>query len=471
MRKRTSIASIGLAALVFMGLPETVSACSCGREPPPCEAFSGAQAVFVGKVLDAAEQREVKNDDGATSVYDVGAIRFEVTESFSGVPGPRVVIYSGTGGGDCGYWFKRGVSYLVYAFGKADRLSTGICTRTRPVREAEEDLAFLRTLAKRGSGGVLYGVVNQYTGDMEHGPFETKGPMAGIKVTIEGVGARHQLFTDNQGQYRMPGLAQGDYDVRLDLPPNLAAISRGDTVDRFGSYSGHKKLKVVDRGCIENNFTVRSNGRVGGRLTEADGKPVKEMKVDLVKIGDPEKGWSAWTDANGKYEFRMVQPGEYFLGINLEWVPDDRYPYPRLYYPGVAEDSTAKTIAVGDGEKLSGLDLILPPRLEERTVVGTVMLMDGRPAVGARVFFELRDEPGKSLPKNAAVDADGKFSLSLFTGRAYIIYADADQGNFTYVHSAAIELTAGEKSSPIQFVLSQPGSGIQNSRIMRKHKE
>lgn len=470
MRKRISIASIGLATLVLVGLAEATSACSCGREPPPCEAFSGASAVFVGKVLDAEQQNEVKNEDGTTSVYDVGAIRFEVTESFSGAPGRRVVIHSGTGGGDCGYWFKRAVTYLVYAFGKADDLSTNICTRTRPIPKAEEDLAFLRSLSKKGYGGILYGVVNQYAGDLEHGPSELKGPMAGIKVTVEGVGARHELFTDNHGQYRITGLTPGDYDVRLELPPELGAISRGDTVDRFGSYSGHKKIKVFDRGCTENSFTVQSNGKIGGRLTDAEGKPVKEMKVDLVKADDPEKGWAAWTDANGKYEFRMVQPGRYFIGINLEWVPDDRYPYARMYYPGVAEESSAKAIGVGDGEKLGDLDLVLLPRLVERTVAGVVTWLDARPAAGARVFFELRDDPGRSLPKSAVADGDGKFSLSLFNGRAYVIYANIEKGTSNYVHSVALDLSPSEKTGSIQLILSEPGTGIENSRIMRKRK-
>jgi hypothetical protein len=469
MRKRISIASIGLAALVLIWLAETTSACSCGREQPPCEAFSGASAVFVGKVLDAAQQKEVKNQDGTKTVYDVGAIRFEITESFAGAIGSRVVIHSGTGGGDCGYWFKRGETYLVYAYGNSDELSTNICTRTRPIPKADEDFAFLRSLPKKGSGGTLYGVVIQFSGDMEHGPFEPKGPMAGIKVTIEGVGARYDLFTDYQGQYRTTGLAPGDYDVRLDLPANLGAISRGDTVDRFGSYSGHEKAKVFDRGCTENNFTVQSNGRVGGRLTDARGKPLKEMRVDVVKADDPEKGWAAWTDADGRYEFRMVQPGRYFLGINLEWVPDDRYPYSRMYYPGVTDETLAKAIVVGDGDKLDGIDLVLPPRLVNHTFEGAVTWLDGRPAVGARVFFELRDDPGRSLPKIAIVDSEGKFSLSLFIGHVYVIYASIDKGSQDYVHSEAIELSPGEKTGSIHLILNQQGIGIENGRIMRKH--
>ncbi|HXU07675.1 MAG TPA: hypothetical protein VN743_01670, partial [Blastocatellia bacterium] len=86
------------------------------------------------------------------------------------------------------------------------------------------------------------------------------------------------------------------------------------------------------------------------------------------------------------------------------------------------------------------------------------------------VFFELRDDPGKSLPKSAAADADGRFSLNLFDGHAYVIYAHSESKDSQYVHSEAIELTPDEKTTSVRLILSEPGSGIENSRIMRRHK-
>lgn len=319
MRIPATLRLIGLVSLVIILSVEPADACDCVGEPPPCEAFSAATAVFVGEVLDAAQQKEDKNEDGTTTVYDVGSIRFQVTEAFSGVTSSIVVISSGTGGGDCGYWFKRGESYLVYAFGEPERLSTSFCTRTAPTSDAAEDLAFLRSLPKTGTGGALYGIVNRVVGDVEHGPTEVS-PMAGVKVIVEGAHFRRELFTDAEGRYNTTGLPEGEYDVRLDIPANLASISRGAASDRFGSYSGHEKARVYDRGCMRNDFGVQSNGRIGGKLTDAAGKPIKELKVDLVNAAAEDKGWSAITDSDGKYEFRIVQPGSYFLGVNLQWV-------------------------------------------------------------------------------------------------------------------------------------------------------
>src|SRR6267378_2267102 len=134
-------------------------ACTCVPERPPCEAFGSARAVFIGKVVGSRERRTQKNEDGTITTYDVGEIYFRVDESFGGIQGSRVVIHSGTGGGDCGYWFIRAKRYLVYAYGDASNWSTGICTRTRPLTEAAEDLTFLRNLPRKGTGARIYGTV------------------------------------------------------------------------------------------------------------------------------------------------------------------------------------------------------------------------------------------------------------------------------------------------------------------------
>jgi hypothetical protein len=293
MKSLIGIFSLPLLLAVFIISPTTATACSCANEPPPCEAFTEATAIFVGKVIGAAQQNEVVNKNGSKTIYDVGSIRFAVQEAFVGIKGTEATIQSGTGGGDCGYWFRRGETYLIYAYGELDNLSTNICTRTRLITVAEEDLIFLRSLPSRGVGGTLYGLVKQYAGDLEHGPSNLVGPMAGIKVIIESENNRFEVITDNEGKYRLPGLPPGSYDVRIELHQNLAARSEYDAVDRFGSYSGHKKIKVYDRGCTQNNFTVQSDGRVGGSITDAAGKPVKDVKVDLVLVDSPDKGWSA----------------------------------------------------------------------------------------------------------------------------------------------------------------------------------
>jgi len=117
-----------LVLTLSLGSFERVLACSC-VEITSCQAYNNADVIFVGKVVGSKEQKTVEdysksyqNSNTSTSAkpktitYDVGEIYFEVQESFlASEKGSRVTIYSGTGGGDCGFWFKRGETYLVYA--------------------------------------------------------------------------------------------------------------------------------------------------------------------------------------------------------------------------------------------------------------------------------------------------------------------------------------------------------------------
>jgi hypothetical protein len=75
-----------------------------------------------------------------------------VAEGFIGMDGrgKRVEIRTGMGGGDCGYSFERGRSYVVYAYQDKDGLVASLCTRTAPLERAQADLAYLRKLPDSG---------------------------------------------------------------------------------------------------------------------------------------------------------------------------------------------------------------------------------------------------------------------------------------------------------------------------------
>ena len=65
-----------------------------------------------------------------------------VLEPFSGVQKGTVEIVTGSGGGDCGFPFREGAEYVVYAR-RSDAgapLSVSTCSRTREVAQAEADL-------------------------------------------------------------------------------------------------------------------------------------------------------------------------------------------------------------------------------------------------------------------------------------------------------------------------------------------
>ena len=136
---------------------EVVLPCTCAGRPSACEAYGQSEAVFVGKV--SAISTELYNLQEGQSLRK--RVKFDVIESFEGAEEEKVTVVTGIGGGDCGYGFKPGGTYLVYAHEDDDAgtLGTGICTRTAPVDAAEDDLAFLRSLSSKGPEGRVFGYV------------------------------------------------------------------------------------------------------------------------------------------------------------------------------------------------------------------------------------------------------------------------------------------------------------------------
>lgn len=124
---------VGVAILVGFSWIEA-SACTCLPVPdlPLRQQVKKAQqqshAVFVGKVMQVVENAE---GDGVS-------VKFRVERVWKGKLSKEVIIFTGNGGGDCGYHFEARESYLVYASGSNESLSTNICQRTAPRSQARD---------------------------------------------------------------------------------------------------------------------------------------------------------------------------------------------------------------------------------------------------------------------------------------------------------------------------------------------
>ena len=145
--------AVAAATVIYSDHRATPSRCQCfaPAEAPPVEvavekALQKSDVVFLGRVMSGRVAED--NLLGARLEYT-----FTVTESWKGIDSTSVRVRTGMGGGDCGYDFKLGRYYLVYANRGAvgsgpyeGQLFTGICTRTAPVGspDARTDIAILR---------------------------------------------------------------------------------------------------------------------------------------------------------------------------------------------------------------------------------------------------------------------------------------------------------------------------------------
>ena len=182
---------VAITVFGWLGLTSSlVHACSCFPVGPPCQAYGSATAVFTGT---AVSMRRVGPND-AQAVYRARVFKFSVDQAYLGVAGTEIEVHTGAGGGDCGYNFTIGERYLVYASVYNNKLATGMCTRTKPFAQANEDLGFLGNLSWAAPGATIQGEVvrGEY-------PKKDVAPLpSDIVVKIEGKNLRREVRLDAQ---------------------------------------------------------------------------------------------------------------------------------------------------------------------------------------------------------------------------------------------------------------------------------
>jgi hypothetical protein len=142
-----SVALMGLSLLVL--LPDCASACSCavfGSKKQVEWALSHPGAVFSGEVVKIDRPSSIKSSLAPETVT------FRVSESWKGPKQQSLEVSTPVSGTSCGYPFKEGQEYLVYAYGKQD-LKVDLCSGTKPLSKAGAELALLGNGEKPKDGG------------------------------------------------------------------------------------------------------------------------------------------------------------------------------------------------------------------------------------------------------------------------------------------------------------------------------
>jgi hypothetical protein len=427
------------ALIVFLVVPTEIIACSCADSESPCEAYGGASAVFTGIVTGGSIILIKDGDDE----YQQLKVSFVIEENFRGVEGAQTEVITGLGGGDCGFHFERGERYLVYAhrIEQDKRLYTGICSRTRSLSEAGEDLKYLRGLSSASPGVQIYGEVQKIVGS---GSKST--PMAGIKVTIDGGKKQAETITDFMGHFSIAGLPGGAYKVKISLPQGLTS-------------DPEQEIEVADRGCARVDLGVLSDGRLRGKLLDANGKPASMAEISIHKVIEKNSGPSSangnhsdtvYSGKDGVYEFKAIPPGRYAFIIRYDGISRMNRPYPYEYHPGVKDIKQAISFRIGDGERIEQYDLVLPPLPSESTVTGLVVWSDGKPVRNASIKYLEINVP---IAYTVEPDKEGRFSFKLYDGLKIRMYAIVDVGKEKSRYSDSVEVAATGEDIKVKLVI------------------
>ena len=155
-RPLASFTGLTLLALgILLLLPDCASACSCAslgsQQEQAKQALSDSAAVFSGEVVDVGEGPPIRM---MGSRLPSSRATLRVSEVWKGPEQETLEVSTPVSGSACGYPFKEGQEYLVYADGKQE-LKVDLCSETKPLSKAGVNLQALRNSERPKDGGPL----------------------------------------------------------------------------------------------------------------------------------------------------------------------------------------------------------------------------------------------------------------------------------------------------------------------------
>ena len=304
---------VPVAFLLMFCAPSVVSACTCAMSAGSCnQTWKSGQVIFTGTVT---SKLTVTAPATVEDAFMRNAFQFSVSEAFRGsaIAGQEITVYTGAGGGDCGYQFNVGTSYLVYASVYNGKIVTGICTSTSPAARMQHIIRQLRALQKGERVADLFGMIGTSPVSFADDPLEIK-PIAGKRVRV--IGSRNleqSTTTDDEGVYSFQDLPVDTYRLEVDPPDGMSTWQRnkGET---YKVEIGAQGLS----GCPA-SLSFRPDGRIKGRVVDEDGngvagfvtiEPADEKDAELARRRG---GTMGYTTDSGEFELWLLQPSRYRL--------------------------------------------------------------------------------------------------------------------------------------------------------------
>jgi Carboxypeptidase regulatory-like domain len=245
---------------------------------------------------------------------------------------------------------------------------------------------------------------------------ETNLPLADVIMTLTMINGSGVLkaITDSEGRYVFEGIAAGLYRVsaflegyaRSDAPANSFRPVPGSSV--VGVTAGVARRAV--------DLALARGATISGRVTHAEGKPVKDGNV-IAGLIDERGGISlngvngVRTSERGEYTLRNLPAGIYW--VSVRWVDpemlkakarvDDEGP---TYFPGTREANEAMSLTLQPGGELRGINI----RLQSSDLfrfAGYVLRGASEGRIEANVLL-----PGLALRTVEIADDDGAFEVT-----------------------------------------------------------
>ena len=220
--------------------------------------------------------------------------------------------------------FLEGEEYLVSAYrgSRYGVFEVVSCGRTQPLKTASVDLRTMDGSICFGPGGTLIGHVSHWTENQRGAP-----PVRNATLTFRDFyGKSYTTQSDDEGIYELRHVPPGPYTLEPRIAPDQYASGYGE---------------VIGGVCKESSVYV-SPYTVTGRLIPGISP---HARVELMPIEGASKGPSVMVGPDGRFYFRAVPAGEYFMVARFELIGRDNQ-RSEVYYPGVSTRDKAAKIHV-----------------------------------------------------------------------------------------------------------------------------
>jgi len=277
-----------------------------------------------------------------------------------------------------------------------------------------------------------------------------------------------ETTTDANGVYRLTGLPAGSYWVKP-MTPAFVEMGRKVTIGDGETAAG------ID-------FELVKGGVITGRITDADGHPVIEERVDLFdaepasnqtaeKVGNV-RLQNGQTDDRGIYRILGVAPGRYKVAVgndggNVLWRSVARR-YRRVFFSGVTDPGRATVIGVSEGSETSHVDITLDGPI--RTFAASGVVLDeqtNQPAPNMQCWIS--DQRREFIPLEVISNSQGQFQIDRLLPGDYQVRAEPEHGD-------------GVRSNPVSFqivdrdieglvIRTAKGAGIAGVVVLENNKD
>jgi len=307
---------------------------------------------------------------------------------------------------------------------------------------------------------VWYDGVQRY-GEATPIPVTTGEETAGIDMTLELPG--------------MDSIISGRVTDAQGGPVAKAFVTVQEAVDwaRMDSVLGENSVSAGDSTSTDGAAPVDGSVSIGGSSPSGTG-PDNELMPDVEVARAPRVWAHAATDEEGHYAIEELPAGTYMVSAASE----SGWEYVHRWYVDAASPEGATEVILGEGERLQGIDIVLPLRVATASISGTVRDQDGNPLVSA--FIQVGPPEGVDptsgveparLWAHAQTGTTGAYRVDRLPAGTYTVqasYGTGDrQGQSWYGHSWYDGVDGPRAATPVVLAEGEARAGLDMQLVVR----